>query len=151
MNNRWQFHHIGIPVFDLDKSLENLKAMGEATFEPEALIDSNKATAYLVNGEKPDCAILTRVAMGRVGSLAVELLQPLEGNTVHRQLLESVGEGIGHIAYTVEDLDAEVAALEEKGFSVMLSITPFGQQQRKIVYIDTRSHFNHLITELIQA
>jgi len=44
--------------------------------------------------------------MGRVGPIGVELPQPVQGNTVHKELLDSVGEGVGHIAYAVPDLEA---------------------------------------------
>jgi 4-hydroxyphenylpyruvate dioxygenase-like putative hemolysin len=86
-----------------------------------------------------------------MGPLGIELLQPIEGETVHKELLESTGEGIGHIAYVVDDLEAETAKLVEKGFPVILSIRPQGQTRRSAVYIDTRNKFSNLIIELIQA
>jgi hypothetical protein len=92
----------------------------------------------------------TRGVMGRVGPIGVELLQPVQGHTVHKELLGSVGEGVGHIAYTVPHLEAEIVKLEEAGFPVILSITPAGHSKRTAVYIDTRSKFSNLIIELIQ-
>jgi 4-hydroxyphenylpyruvate dioxygenase-like putative hemolysin len=86
-----------------------------------------------------------------MGPLGVELLQPVEGQTVHRELLEHVGEGVGHVAYTVEDLEAETEKMESRGFPVILSIKPAGQEQRSAVYLDTRSKFSNLIIELMQA
>ncbi len=151
MESNWKLHHLGIPVFDLDKSLEDYQSLGNATFQPEFRIDSSQNEEYLVYGETPDPVVITRGAMGRVGPVGVELLQPIQGETVHKELLESTGEGIGHIAYTVENLEEETTRMVDKGFPIILAITPKGQEKRTAVYFDTREKFSNLITELIQA
>ena len=151
MESTWKLRHVGIPVRDLDKSREDYRSLGIASFQQEFVIDSSKFAEYLVYGKIPDPVVRTRVAMGQVGPLGVELLQPLQGETVHKELLEKTGEGIGHIAYTVDDLEAETAKMVEKGFPVILSITPRGQTRRSAVYLDTRKQFSNLIIELIQA
>ena len=68
----------------------------------------------------------------------------------NRALHLDIGEGVGHVAYTVSDLEAEVAKLEEAGFPVILSITPAGRAERTAVYVDTRPKFSGLIIELMQ-
>ncbi len=151
MESTWKMVHVGIPVLDLDKSIEDYKSLGVASFNPERLIDSSNFAEYLVYGRTPDPVVKTRVALGQVGTLGIELLQPIQGETVHKEFLESTGQGIGHIAYAVEDLEAEIAKLVEKGFPVILSFTDKGQERRRGVYIDTRSKFSNLITELVQA
>ncbi|MDK1024856.1 MAG: VOC family protein [Gammaproteobacteria bacterium] len=151
MENTWKLHHVGIPVRDLDKSLEDYQALDMATFQPEFLIDSSKIAEYLVYGKTPDPIVKTRGVMGQLGPLGVELLQPVEGETVHKELLESTGEGIGHVAYTVDDLEEETAKLVEQGFPVILSIKHADQTTRGAVYLDTRSKFSNIIIELIQA
>ena len=150
MASTWKLRHVGIPVRDLDKSLEDYQSLGIASFQPEFLIDSSKFAEYLVYGKTPDPVVKTRVALGKMGPLGIELLQPLQGETVHKELLEKTGEGIGHIAYTVDDLEEETAKLVAKGFPVILSIKRPGQTKRSAVYIDTRSKFSNLIIELIQ-
>lgn len=151
MENTWKLHHVGIPVRDLDQSIRDYQSLGTASFQPEFVIDSSKFAEYLVYGKTPDPVVRTRGAMGQVGPLRVELLQPLQGETVHKELLEKTGEGIGHIAYTVDNLEEETAKLMEKGFPVILSIIRTGQTRRSAVYIDTRSRFSNLLIELIQA
>ena len=142
---------MGIPVRDLDKSIKDYQSLGIASFQPEFVIDSSRFAEYLVYGKTPDPVVRTRVAMGKVGPLRVELLQPFQGETVHKELLEKTGEGIGHIAYAVENLEEETARMVEKGFPVILSIIRSGETKRSAVYIDTRSRFNNLLVELIQA
>lgn len=150
MESNWRIRHLGIPVKDLDKSLSDYGALGNATFQPEFLIDSSKFAEYLVYGKVPDPVVKTRAVLGTVGPVGVELLQPVQGETVHKELLETTGEGIGHIAFGVDDLEGEVTKLTERGFPVILSITPPGRTERTAVYIDTRSAFSNLIIELIQ-
>jgi len=151
MESSWKLHHLGVPVRDLDKSLEDYKSLGVATFQPEFQIDSSKNAEYLVYGQTPEPVVKTRGAMGKVGPVGIELLQPVQGETVHKELLESSGEGVGHIAYTVDDLEAETAEMVEKGFPIILSIKPQGAAKRSAVYFDTRSKFSNLIIELMQA
>ena len=150
MDSNWKLRHVGIPVRDLDKSLEDYQSLGQASFQPDFLIDSSKFAEYLVYGKTPDPVVKTRVALGKMGSLGIELLQPVQGETVHKELLDTTGEGIGHIAYTVDDLEEETAKLVAKGFPVILSIKRLDQTKRSAVYIDTRSKFSNLIIELIQ-
>jgi len=151
MENTWRLRHVGIPVRDLDKSIEKYQSLGMASFQKEFLIDSSRFTEYLVYGKIPDPVVKTRGVMGQMGNLGVELLQPLQGETVHKEFLEKTGEGIGHIAYTVDDLELETAKMVEKGFPIILSIVPKGQTRRSAVYLDTRTKFSNLISELIQA
>jgi methylmalonyl-CoA/ethylmalonyl-CoA epimerase len=151
MKSAWKLLHVGIPVLDLDKSMKDYRTLGLAPFQQEFLIDSTKFAEYLVYGKTPDPVVKTRGVMGQVGPLGIELLQPLEGETVHKELLEKTGGGIGHIAFAVDDLEEETAKLVEKGFPVILSIKRPGQTQRSAVYIDTRARFSNLIIELIQA
>ena len=122
-----------------------------AGFQPEFLIDSSKVEEYLVCGKIPDPVVKTRGVMGKMGPLGVELLQPVEGETVHKELLDSTGEGIGHIAYTVDNLEEETARMVERGFPIILSIRHAGQAKPGAVYLDTRGKFSNLIVELIQA
>ncbi len=147
----WKLHHVGIPVKDLDKSLAAYKSLGIASFQPEFLIDSSLIEEYLVYGKTPDPVVKTRGAMGNIGPLGIELLQPVSGNTVHKELLDSTGEGIGHIAYTVENLEQEAAEMVAQGIPIILSIRHKGQTTPGAIYFDTRNKLSKLIIELIQA
>ena len=148
MKDTWTHHHVGIPVKDLDVAMANFAAIG-AEFQTPFLIDSRNMAEYLVYGKTPDPAVQTRGVMGKMGTMGIELLQPVAGHTVHRELLEKSGEGIGHIAYKVENLAAETAELEHQGFEVILSIRP--KDRRTALYIDTRGRLSNLIIELMQG
>jgi methylmalonyl-CoA/ethylmalonyl-CoA epimerase len=56
-----------------------------------------------------------KLAFFDLGSLSLELIEPVGGPSVWRDFLDSKGEGVHHIAFSVKDMDAEVAMLEDKG------------------------------------
>ena len=60
-----------------------------------------------------------RLARGDMGGIGLELIQPLKGRSVYGEFLEKKGEGIHHLAFMVEDLDAEIADMEKRGFKVV--------------------------------
>lgn len=130
--------------------MKDYESIGIASFGKEFPIDSSKIAEYLVYGKTPDPVVKTRGVIGKMGPIGVELLQPVRGETVHKELLDSTGEGVGHIAYTVDDLEGETAKLVDKGFPVILSIRPEVNGRRTAVYIDTRGKFSNLIIELMQ-
>ena len=51
----WKLHHLGIPVPDLDQAIEDYQTLGNATFQPEFLIDSAQMQEYLVYGKVLGC------------------------------------------------------------------------------------------------
>jgi len=149
MHSDWQLAHLGIPVADLDQAIERYSALG-ATFREEFRIDSSRVEEYLVYGQVPDPVVITRGIMGEYAGVPVELLQPVQGHTVHRELLEQSGEGVGHLAYYVDDIEKEKNAMEALGCPVILSIRHTGQSVPGAVYMDTRGKLSNLITEFIQ-
>ena len=66
MSETWKLHHLGIPVPDLDRAIEDYQTLGNATFQPEFLIDSARMQEYLVYGKTPDPTVKTRGAWSRV-------------------------------------------------------------------------------------
>ena len=73
----------------------------------------------------------------------IEIIQPLEGRFVNKEFLDTVGEGVNHIAFEVDDLAAERARLEAMGFKPVYHSPVFA-------YFDTRSQGN-LMIELKQS
>lgn len=57
-----------------------------------------------------------RIALVRAGNVQLELVQPVEGNSIYRDYLLEHGEGLHHINFLVEDTDAIAAALTREGF-----------------------------------
>ncbi len=95
-----------------------------------------------------------KAAMVMVGSLMLELLQPLEGMGTYREFLQQRGEGIHHLGHVVvPDLDAVVRKMEQAGFPAVETGEPQGPAQdagHKWAYIDTTSALGY-ITEYSQG
>ena len=61
----------------------------------------------------------TRVAMTHSGAIAIELIEPGEGDeeSLPARFLAEKGEGLQHLAFRIEDLDAVLASLAEAGIT----------------------------------
>lgn len=86
----------------------------------------------------------------RIGSLDLELWQPIRGDTVQQEFLDSCGEGVNHIAFTVEDYDKEYANLVEKqGIRLVFGSKPPIAPSGGGGYFDTRKEGHNIILELM--
>jgi 4-hydroxyphenylpyruvate dioxygenase-like putative hemolysin len=84
-----------------------------------------------------------KMAFTRVGSMKLELIQPLEGESVYEDFLNKRGEGVHHIAsYAVDDLDRTVALLGKYGIPVLQRGTWGGAT---FVYLDTEKTLGTVI------
>ena len=57
-----------------------------------------------------------RIALTQVGNVQLELLQPVEGPSIYADWLAERGEGLHHINFLVDDVDAVARTLEAQGF-----------------------------------
>ena len=104
-------------------------------------------TGKTVHGEESDYDMDLRLAREDLGGLKVELIQPLKGESIYNEFLEEKGGGIHHIAFMVEDVDAEIAELERSGFKV---VQTGAMPNTKWAYLDNDDAGGMLI-ELCQA
>ena len=49
----------------------------------------------------------------------IELIQPVEGESDYKKFLDEKGEGVHHVGFMVDDLDAETDKMTEAGFKVI--------------------------------
>ena len=147
MESNWKFHHVAVVIQDMDKAVEYYQSLGIGELLPEFMLDSSTYTDYEVYGKKPDTIDKTRMRFVQINpSFKLELVQPLEGEPIYKEFLKSEGEGVHHIAYSVDDLKGETAKLAKKGIPV---ITRVKTQTGGFAYFDTRKVGN-VIIELIQ-
>lgn len=106
---------VGIVVKDMDKATERLSAMGIGPFEPRVL-PPDREEWYRGRPLKPD----VKISKAYIGETEIELIQPVSGESPHQEFLDSKGEGIQHLACTVEDLDKQVEKLTAQGATVLL-------------------------------
>ena len=162
----WTFHHVGVIVEDMDKAVDYYKSLGIVDFppEPETAGAGNQPVweeiiAYgetVIKDGQPFFTVSPDVKPGRIrfcwmGTVPLELIQPGDAfQEVNGDFLKTNGEGIDHIAYTVDagHFDREVEKMKAKGLSVLYS----GRQTNGggFVYFDTRK-VGGIITELMRV
>lgn len=79
-----------------------------------------------------------KLALAQLGPVMYELIEPVEGPTSYHELLDERGEGLHHLGYFVEDIDAEIKDMESTGFSLLQSGRGFGKDGTgAYAYFDT--------------
>jgi len=122
--------HIGVVVEDIDKTMEFLSSIWG--LGPWQTMEYSPHKDEVLVGEP----FRLKVAHAKLGPVALELLQPLEGRSIWSQFLEVKGEGIHHIAFSLSNYDEMVSKLQEQGCMMVAgAITPFGKRWS---YFDTK-------------
>ena len=92
-------HHLGVAVDDLDAALSTYARLFGAELEHRATVREQGVQAAAV----------------RVGAGRVELLAPLGDETPVGKFLATRGPGMHHVAYEVDDVQAELVRLSAAG------------------------------------
>ncbi len=93
---------VAIAVGDLEKARDFFEKAFGARFEPVEDVRDMKF----------------RYQPFTVGGFKMELLCPYDSSSVIAKFLENRGEGVHHISFEVEDLDAAIAELKDKGIGI---------------------------------
>ena len=137
MEENWKFDHVGVVVRDMDKAVEYYQSLGTVTFQPEVTVGNSVFTDLKVYGKTPATKFKIKSRWpNKIGSLTVDLFEPVEGESVWKEFLDSRGEGVIILAFIVDDLKNETAKLVEKGFPVILSGKTL--DGTSLAYFDTR-------------
>jgi len=101
---------VSIVVEDMDRAIEYYSS----TFGigPFKVVDIDME-GVLLRGKPISTTI--KVAFAKSGPLQVELIQPVEGKNIYTEFLDSKGEGLHHLGFQVDDLDAILAELAKEG------------------------------------
>ena len=91
-----------------------------------------------------------RVALGYLGPTRIELIQPLEGDTVYADFVREHGYGVHHFGVLVDDMEEALAQAEAAGLQVTMDGAGFGRDgDGHYAYLDTEDKIGVTI-ELIQ-
>jgi methylmalonyl-CoA/ethylmalonyl-CoA epimerase len=108
--------HIGFLVENLDIAIKHFQSLGIGPFEPlKATFVRREVLGKPITGSN----IKLRIRMAKLGPIEFELIEPGEGRSPWRDYLQKHGEGIEHIGFFVEDIDAAVAEMEKKGAQIL--------------------------------
>jgi methylmalonyl-CoA/ethylmalonyl-CoA epimerase len=74
-----------------------------------------------------------------VGESEVELLEPTAADSPVAKFLEKKGEGIHHVAFQVENIEAALTELKAKGIRLIDEVPRYGAGGAKIAFIHPQS------------
>jgi len=129
--NMTKIEHIGIAVKEL--------AISVPLFEK--LLNSQCYKTETVESEKVNTAFFQK------GETKIELLESSTPDGVIAKFIEKKGEGIHHIAFDVEDIEAEMKRLQNEGF-VLLNEKPKEGADNKLVCFLHPKAANGVLVEL---
>jgi methylmalonyl-CoA/ethylmalonyl-CoA epimerase len=125
--------HIGIAVKDLDQAMKLYReAFG---IEPDLVYESSYTKA--------------KIAFFPIGDVRIELIQPVNPESVVGRFLEKKGEGIHHVSYRVKDVDRSLAELEKKGILLIDKKSRRVRKNERVAFLHPKST-NGVLVELIQ-
>lgn len=127
-------NHIAIVVSDLDEAL---------SFYQDAL---GMKLGYVEPNEEQGVV----VAFLPAGDTEVELVEPVDPNTGVARFLNKRGPGLHHICLEVDNIEATLAQLAERGVELINPQPIIGTGGRKAAFIHPRSAYGVLI-ELYEA
>ena len=140
-------NQVGIVVKDVDKTMKRYwTQFGIGPWRVFTLGPGMKDTTY--HG-KP-CEFSLKVAVTRIGELAIELLQPLSGPTPLKDFLAEHGEGVQHFGIFVDNLEQATAEMSARGYETTMSAKGLGTQgDGGSAYFDTAADVGTVL-ELIE-
>jgi methylmalonyl-CoA/ethylmalonyl-CoA epimerase len=112
-----KMHHVGVVVKDINKAIKYFESLGIGPFGAPG---GKKTFAIAFKGElhgKP-AAWTTTISNAKIGDVELELLEPTKGKQALQESLDATGEGLQHIGFITDDLDAEIANLKKNGVGI---------------------------------
>lgn len=126
-----KIEHIGIAVHELSQSVPLFeKLLNTRCYKTEQVASEQVATAFF-----------------KTGDAKIELLESSHAEGVIARFIEKKGEGLHHIAFEVEDIEAEMKRLAGEGF-VLLNDKPKPGADNKLVCFLHPKDTNGVLIEL---
>lgn len=129
-----KIEHIGIAVKDLETSNKLFeKLFGAPAYkEEEEVASEGVKTSFFMNGPNK-----------------IELLEATNSESPIAKFIDKKGEGIHHIAFDVEDIEAEIARLKSEGFVILNETPKKGADNKLVAFLHPKST-NGVLIELCQ-
>jgi len=128
-----KIEHIGIAVKNLKDSNRIFEdILGQASYKTEKVESEGVATSFFM-----------------VGPNKIELLEATREDSPIAKFIEKKGEGIHHIAFAVDDVEAEIERLLKKGYRLINEKAKKGADNKRIAFLHPKSS-NGVLIELCQ-
>ena len=109
---------VGVVVKDLDRAMAVLsEALGIGPFRTLDWPPADRPDLERCYHGKPG-SFTARMAFAHLGSVELEIIQPLQGDRIWADFLRERGEGIHHLKFNVAELKPFVERLAEHGIGV---------------------------------
>lgn len=125
--------HLGIAVNSIDNAVEFWKDILGLPLEGTETVETQKVTTAFIP----------------VGTSEVELLESTASDGPVAKFIEKRGQGIQHVAFRVDDLDAALLELKEKGVPLIDQVPRSGAGGTRIAFLHPRAA-NGVLVELCE-
>ena len=85
------------------------------------------------------CEYKMKIALSYIGKMRIELIEPLEGDTVYKEFIEDHGYGVHHLGVLTDDMKGSLKNAESAGIAMTMDGAGFGP--------DDDGHYAYLDTE----
>jgi len=126
-------NHVGVAVRSIEQQKDFYEQQLGAQFECIEEVPSQKV----------------RVAFFRINDVRLELLEPTDPSSPIAAFLDKRGEGLHHLAYTVDDIKVRIAELKQSGLRMIDEAPRPGAHRMQIAFIHPKSTFG-VLTELCE-
>ncbi|MAP55701.1 methylmalonyl-CoA epimerase [Altibacter sp.] len=128
-----KIEHLGIAVKNLSEANDVYsRLLGSPPYKTETVESEGVNTSFFACGESK-----------------IELLEATNPNSPIAKFLERKGEGIHHVAFYVDNIEAEVKRLKSEGFQILNETPKRGADNKWVVFIHPKSA-NGVLIELCQ-
>lgn len=128
-----KIEHIGIAVKNIKDSNELFaKLFGAPHYKMETVESEGVKTSFF-----------------KVGVNKIELLEATKDDSPIAKFIDKKGEGIHHIAFDVDDIEAEIKRLKTEGFKVLNETPKKGADNKLVAFLHPKSS-NGVLIELCQ-
>ncbi|RYD56833.1 MAG: methylmalonyl-CoA epimerase [Sphingobacteriales bacterium] len=128
-----QIEHLGIAVKDLQASIPLFEQLlNTPCYKTEEVASEGVNTAFF-----------------KIGESKIELLEGITENSPIKKFIDKKGEGIHHIAFEVENIEAEMKRLSALGFEILNATPKSGADNKLVCFLHPKST-NGVLVELCQ-
>jgi methylmalonyl-CoA/ethylmalonyl-CoA epimerase len=113
-------HHMAIVVRDIDKTIHFYQSLGMGPFVTPPPVNFKKRTYQGKTDNSSGAKI--KEAIGNMGTVKLQLIQPIAGTSIYQDFLDTRGEGVHHYAFLVDDIEKEEASFTKQGVEILSSV-----------------------------
>ena len=129
-----RLEHIGIAVKNIEEANKLYTTLlGVEPYKQEEVVSENVLTSFFLTGESK-----------------VELLEATAPESAIAKFIEKRGEGLHHVAFEVDDIEAEMERLAQEGFRLLNEKPKRGADNKLVCFIHPKSA-NGVLLELCQS